>query len=344
MYKLSGNRRNPWIARKTTGWDENKKQMYYTIGYFRTRAEALSALAEYNKKPIGQRRDITLGELYDEWFDGKFVNVRADAEGKKKKGQSEGTKKTYETAWNHLSELKDMLVRDIKTSHLRGVIKKMEVEKKLGQSSCQKVKVLAGILMKSAMADDIIDTNYAEMIEISEDNRKEIEIFTDLEVQTLWQKVDEVEWVDTILIFVYTGMRISELLALTKFNIDLEDMLITGGAKTDAGRDRIIPIHKKIQPYIIKWYNTEGEHLITRNNEKINVKYYREKLYYPALEAAEVKKLTPHKARHTFATLLHKAGVDMDTRQKLLGHSDVATTMHYTHPDIAVLREAVGRL
>lgn len=139
-------------------------------------------------------------------------------------------------------------------------------------------------------------------------------------------------------------MRISELLALTKFNIDLEDMLITGGAKTDAGRDRVIPIHKKIQPHIMKWYNTEGEYLITRNNKKINLKYYREKLYYPALEAAEVKKLTPHKARHTFATLLHKAGVDMDTRQKLLGHSDVATTMHYTHPDIAVLREAVSRL
>ena len=149
---------------------------------------------------------------------------------------------------------------------------------------------------------------------------------------------------DTILISIYTGMRIAELLALTKFNLDLKEMLITGGAKTDAGRDRVIPIHEKTQPYVIKWHNTEGEYLITRNNKKITVKYYREKLYYPALESAAVKRLTPHKARHSFATLLHRAGVDMDTRQKLLGQSDVATTMHYTHPDIAMLREAISRL
>ena len=129
-----------------------------------------------------------MGELYDEWFDNKFVKVRSETKGKKK-GQSEGNRKSYETAWNHLSELEDMLLRDIKTSHLQGVIRKMEVEKELGLSSCQKVKVLAGILMKSAMADDIIDTNYAEMMEISEDNRKEIEIFTDLEVKSCGRKL-----------------------------------------------------------------------------------------------------------------------------------------------------------
>lgn len=52
VYKLSGNRRRPWIARKTIGWSEEGKQLYYTIGYFKTRAEAMAALAEYNKNPM----------------------------------------------------------------------------------------------------------------------------------------------------------------------------------------------------------------------------------------------------------------------------------------------------
>lgn len=62
---------------------------------------------------------------------------------------------------------------------------------------------------------------------------------------------DLLPMVDTILILIYTGMRIEELLSLTKFHVYFKEMLITGGVKTDAGRDRIIPIHPKIQKYVL---------------------------------------------------------------------------------------------
>ena len=56
VYKLSGNRRKPWVARKTTGWtfDEEKQKsypIYAFVGYYESRKEALTALAEYNKDP-----------------------------------------------------------------------------------------------------------------------------------------------------------------------------------------------------------------------------------------------------------------------------------------------------
>ncbi|MGI6673803.1 MAG: tyrosine-type recombinase/integrase [Limnochordia bacterium] len=57
-----------------------------------------------------------------------------------------------------------------------------------------------------------------------------------------------------------------------------------------------------------------------------------------------LQRKTPRVGRHTFSTLLHRAGVDMDTRQKLLGHSDVATTMHYTHPDVETLRRGIAQI
>ena len=56
VYKLSGNRRNPYIVRKTVGWDIDtvtgkRKQQYITIGYAPTRAKGLEMLMEYNKNP-----------------------------------------------------------------------------------------------------------------------------------------------------------------------------------------------------------------------------------------------------------------------------------------------------
>ncbi len=339
VYKLSGNRRRPWIACVTTGWSEDGRQQRYIIGYFGTRAEALAALAEYHKTPIGIQRDVTLGELYEKWYANYYTKAPPEDQEKRFK-----TAESYRTAWNHLSVLKDMKVREIKTSHLQDVIHTMENEKGLSYSSCHKVKVLAGILMKLALADDIIDTNYANMVKVSKGEKKKAEIFSDLEIKRLWEHVDTVEWVDTILIFIYTGMRIKEMLTLTKFNVDIDEMLITGGVKTDAGRDRIIPIHEDIQPLVRKWYNMPGSHFISRDGKPIRPEYYRQYLYYPTLEKLEIRRLNPHKARHTFSTLLHRAGVDMDTRQKLLGHSDVATTMHYTHPDVETLRRGIAQI
>lgn len=332
VYKLSGNRRRPWIARKTIGWSDEGKQLYYTIGYFETRAKAMAALAEYNKNPIGKRGDITLGALYEEWSESKFPKL------------SKATQDSYSAAWKHLSILANEKFKDIKTSHLQELIDSMN-RNGLSRSSCHKVKVLSGLLYKHAMSDDIVDKNYAEMVELPIEEKKEQEIFTDFEIKVLESKVNEVEWIDTILIFIYTGMRISELLTLTKFNVDIDNMFITGGIKTDAGKDRIIPIHSKIQPHIKKWYNTNSEYLINRNGEKIRPDYYRKYLYYPTLEKLGIRKLNPHKARHTFATLLDKAGADTKSIQELIGHSDYATTANiYTHPDIEKLRKAIEKI
>ena len=60
VYKLSGNRRKPFMVRKTIGWSDEGKQLYKTIGYYETRKLALAALADYNANPY----DIDASAFY----------------------------------------------------------------------------------------------------------------------------------------------------------------------------------------------------------------------------------------------------------------------------------------
>lgn len=158
--------------------------------------------------------------------------------------------------------------------------------------------------------------------------------------------VNKIEWVDTILILIYTGMRISELLGLTRFNVDMNQQLITGGVKTDAGKDRIIPIHPKIEHLVKKWHDKGGNYLIcNEKGGKISVSSYREDKYYPALEELGLKRLTPHSCRHTFGTLLSKAGANTKAIQDMIGHSDYALTANvYTHTDLDELRREINKI
>lgn len=74
--------------------------------------------------------------------------------------------------------------------------------------------------------------------------------FTDVEQQLCWQHVNDIEYLDTILILLYTGMGVGEMLDIKTADVDLEGSFMRGGSKTFAGINRLIPIHSKIMPFI----------------------------------------------------------------------------------------------
>lgn len=346
VYKLKGRRRNPWIARVTTGWtttiakkgkragQEVRKQLYQTIGYFETKQEGMDALTMHRISPVSAKTNITLSELYEEWSEGKYKNI------------SKSTENNYRAAWKYLKKLENAKFKEIRSSHWQSIIDTCK-EQDLSQSTIEKIRTLAVLLNTYAIKNDIINKNYASMVDMPKFEKAKKERFTDPEVKKIEKAAEKkIPWVDTVLILIYTGMRISELLGLTRFNVDLKRNLITGGIKTDAGKDRIIPIHPKILPYIQKWYDKGGDSLICDDDgKKLTAKKYREDYYYPALEAAKVRKLTPHKCRHTFGSLMAEAGVDTIYIQQIIGHADYAFTANeYTHPEIEALRKAINKL
>jgi len=241
--KMSGNRRKPWRARVTLGWKEVdaiiagrevrvKKQAYKTIGYFATKAEAEIAISRDMDMPLSEDSGITLKGLFEKWR-----KTEAYTE------LSRQTKDGYNAAFKYLSRYHNHKFKDLKTAQFQSAI---NFARELGKSrsTMEKIKTLSGILSEYAFTQDIVNKTYYKSIRLPAEKKQQIDTFSDLDKQILF-KNDSDDIVKTILILIYTGMRISELLTLSKWHVDIENWIVTGGVKTDAGKDRVIPLHPK---------------------------------------------------------------------------------------------------
>lgn len=138
-----------------------------------------------------------------------------------------------------------------------------------------------------------------------------------------------------------TGLRISELCTLTAPQVDLVtyNLLIYG----KGSKERMIQIgNPDVKKILLKYYNTfadeiskSGWFFVNRLHKRFSEQSVREMLVkYMNLTAIELH-VTPHMFRHSFATLLLDADVDIRYIQKMLGHSSITTTERYTHVSMA---------
>ena len=158
----------------------------------------------------------------------------------------------------------------------------------------------------------------------------------------LWQHKDT-PFVDTVLIYCYSGWRINELARMPIDSIGLEERTFTGGLKNRYSRNRTVPIHSAIYEMVCHRLDPRFKSLIYHNYEKdISEKDYREHFRSALLACGIQTEHTPHDCRHTFNVLLDSAGVDRVARYKLMGHKgqDINENV-YTHKDLGQLREAV---
>ena len=327
--KLSGIRRKPYIARVTLGWDESTgRQIRKTIGTYVTQKEAQKALIDYLDNPYDlDLSNILFKDVYEKWSKLKYPKV------------SHSAILGYQSAYNNVEKLHNMKIKDIKARHLQEAIDSCSK----GQATKKKIKFLFGQMFAYAMQNDIITKDYSEFVDIgkaSEESKREP--FSNKEIELLWKHIDDIEFIDTILIMIYSGFRIGELLELETKNIDLVNMTMTGGLKTEAGKNRLVPIHPKIFPLIEKRYNKDNQYLfINFKGKKMKYdNYYKEK-FIPIMEQLNMEH-RPHDCRHTFATLLSNANANATAIKKMIGHESYATTEKiYTHKDIEELRKNV---
>lgn len=324
VVKLSGNRRRPYAVRKTVGFNEKGHPIYVFIGYTPTREEGLVMLAEFNKNPYNiEDINITTKDLYKRWFETQ------------KSSMSKALQGSMQAAWKHCSSVYDLSYRTLKSCHIQDCINSCP----LSYSTKASIKNLFTHLDTFAMELDIITRRRALMVKtptVPESSRKP---FGYDEICLLWENAEK-PWIDTVLIFIYTGMRLSELLNVSRNDINLDNMTITGGTKTAAGKNRVIPIHPKILPFIKARLEENGEYLITYKGKQCSkTQYYTE---WGKLMSSLNFSHTPHECRHTFRSLMDSAGANKRCIDLIMGHKskDVGERV-YTHKTVEELFKAV---
>lgn len=334
---LPGNRRKPYRARITVGWDENGKQIRKTLGYYETWLKAFQALAEYNKNPYDiDAKNITLKELYDKYSKEKFPTI------------TDGTIKNYENWIKKCKNLYDTPFADIKTAHIKEIINNLDEDK---YSVKNGIKTLFNQLYKYALENEMPVENRSTYIKTAQKEQDTIVrvVFSENEIAKMWKKYDKIPYLDTVLILIYTGMRVGELLEIKTEDVHIEERYMTGGIKTEAGKHRIIPIHRRILPLVKKWYdgaiNKNSKYLIYNSAggrmDYKNSYYSRWNRMMDEIGFVH----TPHDTRHTFETRIDRTPANKTSIKKILGHKikDITNGV-YNHKDLNDLLEAIDYL
>lgn len=333
VHKLSGNRRKPWRVRITKGWDENDKQLYQTIGYYAKQPEAIKALADYNANPYDiDSNSITFSEVYEKWSIEHFQTIVPSAV------------RTWKSAYNYCKSLYNMRFKDIKVSHLEETIKNAEV----GDNTKARIKSMFNLLYRYALKHEICDKNYAVLCNSVKKAKPEIERipFSKAEIKTLWDNM-QFPFVDMILVGIYSGWRPQELAILKISDIDLENKTMKGGLKTDAGKNRIVPIHSKALELIRNCYDENNDYLFVDSNGQQGTFMTYDKYRARFIKVMEKFNMThrPHDTRHTFITLAKEYELNEYIIKLIVGHSisDI-TEKVYTHRTIEQLKEEIEKI
>lgn len=215
----------------------------------------------------------------------------------------------------------------------------------LGYSSLKKIRSLISLIEKYAIETEVIQKSYAPLLRIGKNHPiRPHRHFSRQKINRLWQHVDKPD-VDTVLILLYTGMRVGELLQLQKSDINQRQQLIRITRSKTAAGVRTIPIHHRIQSLIATRMQTSGSFLIAdKDGNPYSYSRYCA-LWRKIMTAINAKGHTTHDCRHTVATLLDNAGANETAKRRVLGHAGGDVTERvYTHKGLRQLRKCVELL
>ena len=266
----------------------------------------------------------TLKSLYEKWLPTRLGLV------------SESAINSYRIAYDHIQPIVDIPINLLKYHDMQSVIDNMR-NNGLSYSSAKKVRTLLSLLSKYAVVNELADKDYSRYLRLGKDTKVyPHKPFTRQQINKLWLMSDSATG---ILILLYTGMRCGELLALRKVDINLRTKcLIVKHSKTEAGRNRIIPIHSRILPIISHLYHKSNDRILPVTYSQFSRQF---KEIMKAINCAH----STHDCRHTMASLLDKYGAPPTSTRAILGHKhgDI-TTKVYTHKAIRELRKAIELL
>lgn len=325
IIKLSGNRRKPYAVRRHGKY----------LAYFASHDEALIYLADVNKQPDIIGSELTFAEIYRLEMAEHTVKI------------SSKTVNGYKSAFQHCQSLWPMKIKDIKVSDLQAVIAGCGT----GQPTQKKVRQIMHNVYRYAVKYQLISASadLSGYVDIDKLKRKYKKVpFNTRQLNRVKQIADSnnvlAPWAKCIVMMCYCGTRPSEFLAILKTDVKLKSRyFLVRDSKTEAGRNRMVPISRKVIGYYEWWLSQDGRTLVAVDGKQVSYSKFL-KLFYRACEAARCKH-KPHECRHTCATWLDDKGANKLSIKRILGHATTDITDGvYTHKSLAQLKKAIDLL
>ena len=329
-----------WTCRVVVGWkladDGHAIPIYKTKGGFTRKKDALDYCETLRNAPKTVRK-LTMEEIYALWLPTHEGRV----------GRS--TMDCYKAAWKYFSPIHYMTFADIDLDDLQECVDDCPK----GKRTKENMKALAGLLCKYAIPRHQTDLNYAEYIHTGNDEKGTRPAFSRGQIKLIDEQIGITPHAEDVLCLIYTGMRPSELFALTKD--DYRDGILYGGIKTDAGKNRAVPVARQIAIHIATKLQSDSKYLFPKDDgTQMSAKYFRDNYFYPVLAAAGIQPIptpdhpayyVPYSCRHTFANLLKNVqGSDKD-KANLIGHQDYQTTKRmYQSAELDNLKAIISQL
>lgn len=300
-------------------------RQYRYLEFFEKSADAYNYLAQMNSgQDVKEHTPLSSEPLFKDVFD-RYVDFLKSLN----KKPSQTKLDSYRQGFNLWSDLHFLRFRSITTQQLQDCL---SAHSHLSKASVGRMITVIRNMYKYGMAHDICseDRSTYLFVEYTAADKQKHHPFTEREINILWKSDNVIASIALILI--YTGMRASEFLQMRTENIHLNERYMIGGLKTEAGRDRVIPIHKKIDPLVRSLYDPKREYLFVNGaGNPYRITHFNDQRWKPFFDKIGMPHLT-HDARHTFATMTEKAGISEFHRKLLMGHKvQDLTNGVYTH-------------
>ncbi len=300
--------------------------------------------------------DCTLEKIHARWVRGKHYRELTRA-----------GKAGYDLAWRRrLSCLADKKINQISLSEYQEILDTM-AEEGLSKSTQAKVQHLISQLSQLAIAEGILIRNPACNLILEGRRSRETLPFEDHHIAALLQYVQnpDATYLDAAkitLTLIFTGYRPEELFSIRRCNVNPQEGFLIAGSKTEAGKNRIVPVVDIIAPFLTEWYLScpqDPDAYLIRSSRggKVVLNNWRAREFYPMTQELGINRpdqiasktkiphITPYSARHTFATLAWRADVDSNALTKMIGHASIKTTAkHYIHRDFMKMRAEANKI
>lgn len=332
--KLSGSRRRPYAVRRTI----DGQQKY--LAYFADFNDALAYLVELNKCPAILGSDITFADAY------RFEMAE------RRKRIADVTAQNYDIAFKKCAAIHGKRLTDLTVTELQSIIKTMSASG-IRHPMQKKVRQVMHNVYRYAIKYQLIapTADISRFVDIDMPKRKyKKKPFNTRQLNRVRAIADDIQnplapMAMAVVMMCYSGPRPSEFLHVLKADVKLKQRIYRiRESKTAAGRNRVVPISRKVLPYYEYWMSCNGVTLITDEDGR-PLTYHQFLTRFRRVMDASRCHHTPHECRHTCATWLDSKGANKLATKRILGHAvqDITDGI-YTHPSLRQLRRAIDLL